>query len=306
MRAAGEVTRLRLLTLLDAAELTVTELVDILGQSQPRISRHLKLLVEAGLAERFQEGAWAYFRAVDRGAARPFLDAVLNSLDDQDPIVATDLSKLVAIKANRAKRAENYFAANAENWDKLRSLHISESDVEDAILKMGIAHKPQTMLDLGTGTGRMLELFAPHIKGGLGVDSSSDMLAIARLALESSAFSHLNVRRSDVYLAQSDEKYDLVLFHQVLHFLEDPGLALENAANHLSEKGRMLVVDFAPHDLEFLQQNHAHRRLGISNKQIGRWFADAGLAIEDIITLEPAGGTKDALTVMIWLAVRQI
>ena len=302
MKAAGETTRLRLLSLLDRAELTVTDLVDILDQSQPRISRHLKLLVEAGLAERFQEGAWAYFRAVDRGRARPFIDTVLNPLNLEEGLLAQDNARLNEIRLDRAKQAESYFAANAENWNKLRSLHVAEADVEREVLEMGLADRPKNILDLGTGTGRMLQLFGPHVESGLGVDTSADMLALARIALEEPEFSHLKVRRGDVYSLDPDTKYDLIVVHLVLHFLEEPGAALANAAQHLSEDGHILVVDFAPHDLEFLQHEHAHRRLGISNKQIGRWFTDAGLAVEDMRTLEPVGSNSDALTVVMWLA----
>ena len=304
MKAAGETTRLRLLALLDSAELTVTDLVDILEQSQPRISRHLKLLVEAGLAERFQEGTWAYFRTVNRGLARKFLDAVLLPLDGSDEQLAADVAKLEAIKADRARRADAYFAENAENWNKLRSLHVAEDQVESELLDMALAANPRTVLDLGTGTGRMLQLFAPHIERGMGIDMSPDMLSLARSALSTPETSHVQVRRGDIYNLEGEAEYDLILFHLVLHFLEEPDLAISAASKLLSDRGRMLIVDFAPHDLEFLQKEHAHRRLGIANQQMHRWFSDAGLAIEDVRTLKPIEDGDDMLTVQLWLAGR--
>ncbi|MFD0916296.1 metalloregulator ArsR/SmtB family transcription factor [Pseudahrensia aquimaris] len=300
MRAAGEATRMRLLALLERAELTVSELVEILDQSQPRLSRHLKLLVEAGLAVRYQEGAWAYFRTANRGPARAFLDVALSGIGDDDPDLATDIAKLNAVRERRAQRAATYFASNAEDWNKIRSLHVPEGAVESDMLEMGLRHKPQSILDLGTGTGRILELFAPYVARGVGVDASQDMLAIARTALAVSEFSHLQVRHGDVYKLEAEDAFDLVVVHQVLHFLEDAETALQRAADHLAPDGRLLVVDFAPHTLEFLRDEHAHRRLGISFEQMSSWLLSAGLVGEDMKTLDAEG--DGALTVVLWLA----
>lgn len=302
MRAAGEPTRLRLLALLDKAELTVSDLVEILDQSQPRISRHLKLLVEAGLAQRFQEGAWAYFRTTDRGQVRVFLDTILKPLANEDAILAADDARLSSVRDKRAETAASYFAANAEHWNKIRSLHVDENDVEAAMLKMGLDASPQTILDLGTGTGRVLQLFAPHVQLGAGVDSSSDMLSIARTAIRDPKFSHLQVRQGDVYNIVGVELYDLVVLHQVLHFLEDPAVALECAARQIAPGGRLLVVDFSPHELEFLRDEHAHHRLGISNEQMQRWLNDAGLELIQTSSLKPSDKGNNALTVELWLA----
>ena len=303
MRAAGEPTRLRLLALLNKLDLTVSDLISILDQSQPRISRHLKLLVEAGLAERFQEGAWAYFRTVDHGPARRFLDGVLKPISNDDAVVVEDEEKLAAIRASRAQRAADYFAANAEDWGKIRSLHVTEDQVEAAMLEMGLANQPKSLLDLGTGTGRILQLFAPHVERGLGIDTSRDMLSVARSTLASDAIQHLQVRHLDVYKLAGGERFDLVSLHQVLHFLEDPSLALRHAKQRLSEHGRLLIVDFAPHDFEFLREQHAHRRLGMATKQIERWLALAGLKLVDQRMLNPPSGNDTALTVALWLAV---
>ena len=302
MRAAGEPTRLRLLALLDKLDLTVSDLIAILDQSQPRISRHLKLLVEAGLAERFQEGAWAYFRTIDHGPARRFLDGVLKPIADDDDIVAQDEARLSEIRADRARRAADYFAANAEDWDKIRSLHIAEDQVEAFMLDLGLMCEPESILDLGTGTGRILQLFAPHVDHGVGVDTSRDMLSVARAALAEEAINHLQVRYGDVYKLADGERYDLVVLHQVLHFLEDPSLALRRAKRRLSKEGRLLIVDFAPHEFEFLREQHAHRRLGMATPQIKRWLALAGLNLVEERMLTPTDGDETALTVALWLA----
>jgi len=304
MRAAGETTRLRLLVLLDRLDLTVSDLMSILQQSQPRLSRHLKLLVEAGLAERSREGAWAYFRTVNQGPARSFLNAILQPLDDLDPVFAADAEALEEVLRNRQKRASDYFASNAANWDRIRSLHIAEEAVEEAMLELGLKAYPKTLLDLGTGTGRILQLFSPHIDRGVGVDTSHDMLSVARSTLAADKSNHLQARLGNVYALNAVERYDLVVLHQVLHFLEEPGAAIAQAAACLSPGGRLLIVDFAPHELEFLREEHAHRRLGISDTQIGLWLAEGGLSELDTRTLVPdmASDDEDALTVRLWLA----
>ncbi len=302
MRAAGEPTRLRLLALLDKIDLTVSDLIAILEQSQPRISRHLKLLVDAGLAERFQEGAWAYFRTVDNGPARRFLNGVLKPISDDDGTISADEQKLIHIREARALKAADYFAKNADQWGKIRSLHIAEDQVETAMLDLGLPSKPQSLLDLGTGTGRILQLFAPHVSRGLGIDTSHDMLSVARSTLAWDGVQHMQVRHGDVYRLGEGNRYDLIVLHQVLHFLEDPALALRHAKRRLSRDGRLLVVDFASHEFEFLRDEHAHRRLGMETPQIKRWFSLAGLELLDERMLEPQQGAETALTVALWLA----
>lgn len=305
LRAAGEQTRMRLLTLMDRVDLTVSDLVTILGQSQPRLSRHLKLLVEAGLTERFQEGAWAYFRNVDRGPARTFLDTVLGALDSEDDVLAVDLERLAAVRDRRARRAADYFAANAERWGRIRSMHVAEADVEETMLRLGLEASPRTLLDLGTGTGRILELFAPHVERGLGIDTSHDMLAVARAALADAELGHVQARFGDVYQLDVGKTYDLIVLHQVLHFLEDPALALKQAQQRLSRNGRLLIVDFAPHEFEFLREEHTHRRLGMSTKQIERWLSVARLSLLETDMMVPDGSADNALTVALWLAGRK-
>lgn len=301
MRAAGELTRMRLLALLDQADLTVSDLVAILDQSQPRISRHLKLLVDAGLAQRFQEGAWALFRTADSGQVRVFLDTIIKPLASDDPVLMTDLAKLDKVRQARAKRAAAYFADNAEEWNKIRSLHVHEEDIEQRMLQMGLDHKPKSILDMGTGTGRVLQLFGPHVERGVGIDSSADMLALARSELARSGEPHLQVRRGDVYNIPAGEKYDLIVLHQVLHFLETPQLALEQAREHLTENGRILVVDLEPHDLEFLRQEHAHLRLGVSLEQMSNWMDETDLELVQLAQIEPEQNDKEILSVLLWL-----
>ncbi len=299
LRAAGDPTRLRLLLLLRQAELTVSELIEIVGHSQPRVSRHLKLLGEAGLLERFKEGSWVFYRAADRGKGAE-LSAVLAAL--ADPAMGeADSQRLAHVRGQRAAAAAAYFKANAGEWERIRALHAPEKDVEAAIVTAMPAKPIENLLDAGTGTGRMLEVLAPFAKRATGLDISPDMLAIARDRLASAGVSHAQVRLGDAYrLTFNGEGFDAVLFHQVLHYLDDPGAAVAEAARVMIPGGRLVIADFAPHELEFLRQDYAHRRLGFADKEVEGWFAAANLAPGAVKTITaPASGK---LTVKIWQA----
>lgn len=301
LRAAGEETRLRIVALLAEGELSVSDLTDILGQSQPRISRHLKLLAEAGLVRRYREGAWAFFRLDDAGAGGAFAASLAAWLDRADPVLVADRERLAAVRAARAEAAQSYFASVARDWDRLRSLHVPDDAVEAAVEAAVGEGSPGAMLDLGTGTGRMLERIAPKFGRAVGVDASHAMLAVARANLEKAGLSRVELRQGDIHaLPFTRGSFDLVIIHQVLHFLEDPGRALREAAAMLAPGGRLIVVDFAPHEMEFLRSEHAHRRLGFSRAQIAGWFTEAGLACDLAEEVTAAGGASGQLSVMLW------
>lgn len=304
LRAAGDPTRLRLLLLLREAELTVSELVEIVGQSQPRVSRHLKLLGEAGLVERFKEGSWVFCRAADRGTGAE-LGAAIAAL--ADPVAQeADKARLAHVREARANAAAAYFKANAQEWERIRALHAPEKDVEAAIARHLTARPIENFLDAGTGTGRMLELIGPHAARAVGVDVSPDMLAIARDRLLRAGLHNAQVRLADTYRlpflsSTAGQGFDVVLFHQVLHYLDDPGAAVAEAARVMAPGGRLLVADFAPHKEEFLRDEYAHRRLGFSDKEVEGWFAAAGLNNAGSETVAPRS-QSEKLTVKLWLA----
>lgn len=303
LKAAAEPSRLRILVLLSHGDLTVSDLTEILNQSQPRVSRHLKLLLEADLIARYQEGSWAYFRLSESDAAREFVDGVVARVDRADPTVDRDLERLDAIKRRRREKAAEYFAKNAASWDEIRSLHVADTAVE-AELKALVGDQPfQSMVDLGTGTGSLLKLFAPLYRRATGIDLSREMLAVARANMERAGVANARVRQGDVYAPPVERNaHDLVTVHQVLHYLEDPARAVREAARLLRPGGRLVVVDFAPHGHEFLREEHAHVRLGVSDRQMAEWLAESELDLEETRGFAPEGEAAAGLTVKLWLA----
>ena len=308
LKAAGEPTRLRLLRLLSEQDLTVSEMTQILGQSQPRVSRHLKLLTEAGLVERLPEGAWAFYRLADFGAnGVPGLSQTIVSLTDaDDPVILRDLQRLDGIKQARSDHAAEYFSANAEEWGRIRALHVPEEDVEAHILDVTKKGTYTDLVDLGTGTGRMLELLSGRIERGTGIDTSHEMLTVARANLEHAGVQNCHVRHGDIFAPPFKEaSADLITIHQVLHFLNDPADAVTEAGRLLRPKGHLVVVDFAPHELEFLRKDYAHRRLGFSDRDIKAWMKAAGLTPLDTRHLSSPETSGEQLTVALWLGERQ-
>lgn len=306
LRAVGEATRLRLLFILSHGEFNVSELTQVLGQSQPRVSRHLKLMAEAGLLDRNKEGSWVLFRLRDRGVGGELARAIVGLLPKEDSVLARDRLRLSGVLEARRQAALAYFSANAAQWDRIRSLHVAEEKVEAAMARLLGNEQRQFYLDLGTGTGRMLELFAPLARHAIGVDQSREMLAVARTKLDAEGLARVQVRHGDMFaLPYPDKAADLITIHQVLHFLDDPGRALEEAARVLSQGGKLLIADFAPHGLEFLRDEHAHRRLGIAEETMAGWLQRVGLRLVAHEKLAPPEEQSDqGLTVSLWLATR--
>lgn len=314
LRAIGESTRLRIVAVLQHGELSVTELTDILGQSQPRISRHLKVLTDAAVIERHREGNRVFFSLRGDGAVADTIRAVLRAVDPDDAGLANDEIRLAEVRDARARAADAYFAAVAQEWDELRSRHAPEAEVEAAVRELTEDLDYSSVIDLGTGTGRMLQVLAGgrQLDRVVGVDSSPAMLAVARARLDdrggiptgadaggtAAVLTNVELRHGDLHATAADS-FDLVMVHQVLHFLDDPDRAIRHAASLVAPGGHLVVVDMAPHNLEFLQTDHAHRRLGFDVELVDRWMTNAGL--DQIATAEIAPGEiDDGLTVVVW------
>jgi ubiquinone/menaquinone biosynthesis C-methylase UbiE len=300
LRAAGESTRLRLIALLAEGELTVGEIAEALGQSQPRVSRHLKLLAEGGLIERLPEGAWVFYRLAHDGEGGRLVQALMALLPVSDAGLERDRRRLGLIRARRARAAADYFRQNAARWDELSTLYVDEAQIERVLVEM-LGDRPiGDLLDIGTGTGRILTLLGPRIGRGVGIDNASAMLAVARAKLAEAGLRNCHVRQADMYdLPWPRDSFDAIAIHHVLHFAEQPAAVVAQAAGLLRPEGRFVIVDFAPHDLEDLRLQHAHRRLGFAAGEVTGWLAEAGLKPLRVRHLR-----GKALTVTIWNAMR--
>jgi ubiquinone/menaquinone biosynthesis C-methylase UbiE len=300
--ALADPTRLRILMLLRAMELSVGELAQVLGQSQPRVSRHVKILIDSGLAERRKEGSWVFLSLGSRPRTEPLFQLLDRwaGLDGETPSVEADAARLAAVRADRAAAAERYFASHAGMWDALRSLHVAESEVEAACRRALEGAPVGNLVDIGTGTGRMIELFGPAADKALGIDRSPEMLRLARAKLAEAGLGAVELRQGDMYaLPLASGAVDTVIIHQVLHYAQNPAAAVAEAARLLAPGGRLLVVDFAPHEREELRGADAHVRLGFADEAILRHFEEAGLEGR---VVEHLGGGE--LTVTIWLGLQ--
>ncbi|MBB5771012.1 ArsR family transcriptional regulator [Brevundimonas vesicularis] len=302
LRAAGEPTRLRLLSLLAGEELSVMEMSRILDQSQPRVSRHLKLMTDAGLIERFPDGARVYYRLSHDAQARRLIDTVLDILADDAG--EADHRRLDEVRKDREEAAVSYFEQVAPQWDRLRSLYVSESAVEAALEKAVGPGPFERVVDLGTGSGRMLTLFGKKAKMSVGLDLSQNMLNIARTNVTKAGVEQVELRHGDIFATRLPAaSADLVIVHQVLHYLSDPSAAVAEAARLVSPNGRLVIIDFAPHDFEHMREAHQHRRLGFADSEINGWLLDGGLTPSAPIALPH---DAEGLTVTIWTAERRV
>ena len=297
LRAVAEPTRFRLIALCAEGEFTVSELLAVLGQSQPRVSRHLKLLAEAGLLERFREGSWVFHRLKRDGPTGDLARTLVAMVPGDDNVIALDRQRLARVKEARAEKAAAYFSKIAQQWDALSALHIDESEVEGVLRGMLSNGTVRDLLDVGTGTGRMLQLLGPQVDRAAGIDLSPEMLAVARANLETSKLTNCLLRKADMHnLPFAPGSFDAVTIHQVLHFADHPEHVIAEAARVLRPDGRVVVVDFAPHELEYLRTEHEHRRLGFDDAEVAEWFATARLETENVVHLP-----GDKLTTTVWL-----
>jgi ubiquinone/menaquinone biosynthesis C-methylase UbiE len=300
LRAAADPSRLRLLAVCAQGEWTVSELVQVLGQSQPRISRHLKILAEAGLLDRFREGGWVFYRRAQGGEGARVARSLCRLLPDDDPALLQDRRRLAAVREARRKAAERYFDGHAAGWEEERDLAVDGAVVEAALRRIFEAERPASLLDVGTGTGRVLQVLAPHVGLGLGIDISRDMLAVARARLDEREARNCQVRQGDMYqLPLPDASFAAVTLHQVLHFADDPARVLAEAARVLAPGGRLVVVDLLRHGLERLREEKAHRRLGFAPDEMSGWLAELGLVEQPA---EVLAGPE--LAVAVWTARR--
>ena len=308
-RALADPTRLRIMRLLGSMELAVGEIAQVLAQSQPRVSRHIGILCDAGLAERRREGSWIFLRATADDPQRPVLLSdiarILALSEEADPEFArlceADRTRLAEIRSAREVQAQEYFAQHAHDWDELRRLHSSDEQIEDALVTALGDTRLGRLLDIGTGTGRMAELFAQEADHIVALDKSLAMLRVARAKLQHLSSERVEVMQGDfTNLPFAAGSFDTVLFHQVLHFAHSPAAALQEAARVTSAGGRVAIVDFAAHQREELREKHAHARLGFADAQMRELLDEAGFD-----PAEPTALDDGELAIKIWVAQRR-
>lgn len=296
-KAAGEPTRMRILAALSQYELTVTELVSLLGQSQPRVSRHLKLLLEAGLVSRFQEGSWVFQRLDESELTR----SIVRLIDLEDPMLKQDAERLARIKAHNARLAADYFSSNAGDWDQVRTMIGSDETIEQAMLQVIAQRRFRNQIDMGTGTGRIVEIFADRTDRATGYDSNPEMLKLARSKFEQAGLVHCQARLGDITaLPAPSASADLITIHQVLHYLDSPFAVIEEAKRLLAADGLILIVDFARHQHEFLRTEHAHRRLGFADSEVLFWADNNALTVSHMEKITH-NDTRNGLDVVLWV-----
>jgi SAM-dependent methyltransferase len=303
LRAVGEPTRARIVALLRHGECSVSDLSEILGQSQPGISRHLRQLHDAGLVTRHREGSFIFF-GLSSSSEEPVRSclAVIDSVDDRDRMIAGDRRRLEAVRERRAVLAHDHFASHAGDWERESRHSAHDEDVLPVILDMlsSASRGLGRVLDIGTGTGRMAQLLAPTAERVVGLDPNPTMLRVARANLDRSGIHHVELRQGDVFHPPFPTgSFDLVVCHQVLHFLDDADRAIAEMADLLDEGGRLLIVDLPAHGVEELRRDHAHRRLGFSSSQMTQWIKRAGLGVVEERHVKGSGGRLDSV---IWLA----
>jgi ArsR family transcriptional regulator len=301
LKSASEITRLRILALLSLGELSVKDITQILAQSQPRISRHLKLLVNSGLVARYSEGAHAYFGISGDSEKSNLVYSLLSRLDLSDEQLSLDRLQLKSLRETQLKKSTDYFSRIANDWDLVRNMYVSEDLVEDEILSLIGKDMRDMVVDLGTGTARMLELLEKNYKRAIGLDFNKEMINAARSKLIKTGIIHAQIRLGNINMLDEYEGVaNLAIMHQVLHYFDDPAKILFSAKRVLEAGGEMLIVDFAPHEFEFLAVEHEHRRLGISNEQMQIWSKKAGLSVEKFKQI-PNDKDASGLTVNLWL-----
>ncbi len=300
LRAAGEATRLRILGLCAHAELTVSDLVEILGQSQPRVSRHLRLLVEAGLLRRHQEGNWAYYRLNESTGSGELARLIVDLMPADEPVHAGDLDRLQAVKEAWAVTAAAYFKKNAPDWSRISARYVDDERADAAILDLLSGAPVGDLLDVGTGTGHMLEVLGKGAKSGVGIDRSIDMLKVARANIWRAGLKNCQVRLADMMrLPYGPASFDTVTLRLVLHFANRPAAVIAEAARVLRPGGRLVAIDLAPHDRIELREEHAHRWMGFDDDEIGGFLERCGLNAETPVHLD-----SGPLALCLWLGQR--
>jgi len=299
LKSIADESRIRLLILCAQGEFTVSELVQVLGQSQPRVSRHLRILCDAGILKRTRQGSWVFYRSVKGGPESEFVPLLKSFITESEPVLKLDRKRLEHLKKERSRVAAQFFQKTASEWDNIRTHYVEDIQVESALQQCVSDVKPNSLLDIGTGTGRILKVLGPYVQDAEGIDFSHEMLNLARINLDHPSLEHCRVRHGDMYrLPYQEHSFNFITIHHVLHFANQPLEVLKEAGRVLKNKGQIAIVDFYSHEREEFRTKYHHHRLGFSDDEIKNWLDQIGLSMQPPIRID-----GDPMEVVIWTGV---
>tara|TARA_Y100000590_G_scaffold470770_1_gene669895 strand:- start:22065 stop:23030 length:966 start_codon:yes stop_codon:yes gene_type:complete len=308
--ALADETRLRIVNILSNCELNVQDLVSVLSQSQPRVSRHLKILDEANLIERIKEGNWVFCKLISSEGIRPIIDYVSKTKKNNSDIYTRDQKKLSLLIKNRAREANYYFNRIESEDASIGEYNISDNIIDQkiiSIIEKNIKLPLSDIIDLGTGSGKILSLLSGSYLHGIGIDNNPNMLKMARSRFKQQGIQNCDLTFGDITdLSLKENNADLVVLHQVMHYFDDPNILISQAARLLMRDKYILVVDFDSHSNESLRKRFSHRRLGFSDEQIINIFEKYNCILID----KDSGASNrlknvEGLVCKIWLGKKQ-
>jgi len=276
-KALSDPTRLRLMNILDRFELNVNEIVSVVDMIQSGVSRHLRILLEAGLLLSRKEGSYIYYSADQAGAGRPVIKLACSRVQT-DPLFSADLvraEQCITLRQNRAKR---FFKTVAPQWDRLKKEVLGDFDLNSLFeTQIGDA---RVVADLGCGTGEMLSrLLGRGPMALIGVDSSPEMLEQARIRLPER--SDLELRLGELEnLPMRDREVDAAVMSMVLYHIYEPEKSIHEVFRVLKPGGFFLLADFMSHNREEIREIIGGSWLGFKKTKIKEWLTASGLTLK--------------------------
>ncbi|MDL2285267.1 metalloregulator ArsR/SmtB family transcription factor [Desulfovibrio sp. OttesenSCG-928-F07] len=276
-KALSDETRLRLLLVLHRYELNVNELVELMDMGQSRVSRHLKILSSSGLLTHRRDGLWVFYSAAQEGPGRKFIDAIYPFLTSEG-FAQQDLALAAGIVEERSAKTSQFFNTIAEDWDAMSREVLGAFNLPEMVEKM-MPERCKVAVDLGCGTGNVLEHLLNHSEEVIGVDGSARMLELARRRFSQSG-SRLSLRIGDLeHLPLRDSEADFICINLVLHHLADPGGVLLEVKRALKPNGVFLLTEFDKHTDESLRADYGDRWLGFEADTLESYMRSAGFEV---------------------------
>ncbi len=288
LKALADPCRLRLTAVLLSGEFTVQELTRIMDMGQSRISRHLKILTEAGVLTVKRQGTWSYYRAGEEcrffSAIRPAFERELEMLTER----SRDMAAVAEVLEERRRRSQEFFDRHARQWDDLARTLLPVPEYHKRLIKQ--VPEGVTLLEIGIGTGALLIELAARAANVIGVDHSPAMLEEARRRLANDGVSSVELRLGEMsHLPLSDGSVGCVVANMVLHHAADPAAVLAEIRRVLVPGGVLLLADLARHEREAAREQLADQWLGFEENELTDWLKLAGFAVvtTELVAADP-------------------